>query len=618
MRGSGGRAVGAIAAVVLMAFCGAGLAAAATGAVSGQLKQWHNVTITFDGPASAEDATPNPFTDYRLSVTFAQGERKVVVCGYYAADGRAGETGAGKGNKWRVHFVPETQGKWSYVVSFRAGQGAAISDDPAAGKPAGFDGAAGEFTVGPSDKKAPDFRARGFLRHDGNSHYLRFAGCGGLFLKGGADSPENLLGYADFDNTYHTGKKGDAKRPTEAEASKKLHSYRPHLKDWRAGDPTWRGGKGKGLIGAMNYLASEGMNSAYFLTYNLDGGDGKDTWPWTSPAERQRFDCSKLDQWEVVFSHMDRLGLMMHVITQETENDQGLDRGELGEQRKLYYRELIARFGHHLAVTWNLGEENTNTDGQRKAFATYIRRLDAAGHPIVAHTYPGKYDAVYTPLLGLADFDGPSLQMGNMKLTHETTLKWVTRSAGAGRKWFVSLDEIGPANAGVLPDKDDPAHDSVRRYALWGNLMAGGAGCEWYFGYKYAHNDLNCEDWRSRDAMWDQTRFALEFFHKHLPFVEMKCDDGLTSAKDDYCFAVEGKVYAVYLPTGEATTIDLQAGDYTVQWYNPRTGGGLRRGSVSKLTGPGEPSLGTPPVATGKDWVALVRATGAGKSPAGK
>ena len=96
MRGSGGRAVGAIAAVVLMAFCGAGLAAAATGAVSGQLKQWHNVTITFDGPASAEDATPNPFTDYRLSVTFAQGERKVVVCGYYAADGRAGETGAGR------------------------------------------------------------------------------------------------------------------------------------------------------------------------------------------------------------------------------------------------------------------------------------------------------------------------------------------------------------------------------------------------------------------------------------------------------------------------------------------------------------------------------------------
>ena len=71
----------------------------------------------------------------------------------------------------------------------------------------------------------------------------------------------------------------------------------------------------------------------------------------------------------------------------------------------------------------------------------------------MVHTYPGKYDAVYEPLLGLANFAGPSLQMGNMKATHAETLKWVSRSAAAGRKWFVSLDEIGPANAGVLPDK---------------------------------------------------------------------------------------------------------------------------------------------------------------------
>jgi hypothetical protein len=138
--------------------------------------------------------------------------------------------------------------------------------------------------------------------------------------------------------------------------------------------------------------------------------------------------------------------------------------------------------------------------------------------------------------------------------------------------------------------------------------MAGGAGCEWYFGYKYPDNDLNCEDWRSRDAMWDQTRFALQFFHKHLPFDQMKGRDELTGAKDDYCFAAEGKVYAVYLPTGEATTIKLPAGDYAAAWYNPRTGGELLRGSVSKLTGPGEPSLGAPPGEAGKDWVVLIHA----------
>ena len=48
----------------------------------------------------------------------------------------------------------------------------------------------------------------------------------------------------------------------------------------------WRGNRGKGIIGALNYLASKGMNSVYFIPYNLDGGDGKDTWPWIDPTSR--------------------------------------------------------------------------------------------------------------------------------------------------------------------------------------------------------------------------------------------------------------------------------------------------------------------------------------------
>ena len=42
----------------------------ATARVQGELKQWHRVTLTFDGPATSEDATPNPFRNYRLNVTF--------------------------------------------------------------------------------------------------------------------------------------------------------------------------------------------------------------------------------------------------------------------------------------------------------------------------------------------------------------------------------------------------------------------------------------------------------------------------------------------------------------------------------------------------------------------
>ncbi|KKL78785.1 hypothetical protein LCGC14_2021380, partial [marine sediment metagenome] len=563
----------------------------------------HRATLTIDGPASAESAEVNPFTDYRLTVTFARGERSYAVNGYYAADGNAGETGAAKGNKWRAHFAPDEAGRWTYKVSFRTGKGLALaSAGDAPGRKLPADGLTGSFTVAAADPKAPGFRGKGMLRYVGR-HYLQFAGSKQYYIKGGADSPENFLGYWEFDGTKDTG---GLKTPGLVDG---LHRYAGHVKHWKPGDPTWRGGKGKNIIGALNYLASKGMNSVYFLTMNVRG-DGKDVWPWTGPEQRSRFDCSKLDQWEIVFSHMDTLGIALHVVTQETENDRLLDRGRLGRQRKLYYRELIARFGHHLALVWNLGEENNNTTAQLKAFTRYIRRLDPYDHPLVVHTGPSRRGRVYTPLLGYEHFDGPSMQLSRPHETHAETLKWVQRSAEAKRPWFVCLDEFGPANSGAVPDKDDPDHDSIRKQALWANLMAGGAGVEWYFGYRHAHNDLNCEDWRSRERLWDQTRWALEFFAR-LPVAEMIPADGLASARGAYCLAKVGQVYAVYLPDGGTTELKLPAGNYAVKWYNPRAGGRMLTGTIKTVRGGGSKAIGLPPGSKAKDWAVLIGRTDA-------
>jgi hypothetical protein len=570
-------------------------------AISGELKQWHNVILTFDGPMASEEGEPNPFLDCRLNVTFARDGRRYVVPGYYAADGNAAETGATSGNKWRAHFLPPEPGVWTYVASFRFGPEVAIDPDPMAGRPIAFDGTAGSFTIQPTDKVGRDFRAQGLLRYVGR-RYLQFAHTGTYFLKGGAGSPENFLAYADFDDTYDSvGLRWESEQSSKAF----IHTYRPHVEDWRPGDPTWRNGKGKGVIGALNYLASKGMNSVGFLTYNIDGGTAGDVWMWTSPRERLRFDCSKLDQWEIVFSHMDRLGLMLHVITQEAGNDHALDLGDLGRQRKLYYRELVARFAHHPALVWNLGKQNRNTTEQRKAFARYIRDLDPYDHPIVCHTHPGRYDPVYEPLLGFECFEGPSLQTND---THAQTLDWVRRSAAVGRPWVVCVDEIGPAHTGVRPDKDDYWHNEVRKRHLWGNLMAGGAGVEWFFGYNFSHHNLNCESWHSRDHMWDLTRYALEFFHSRLPFVRMAPHNELTSAEDAYCLAEPGNIYAVYLPSGGTTDLDLgeTPDSFEIRWFNPRQGGRLLNGTVALITGPGRTDIGQPPTDTDKDWLALV------------
>jgi hypothetical protein len=579
--------------------------AAGTAQVQGELKQWHGVTLTFDGPATAEDATPNPFRNYRLNVTFrhARSGKSHTVPGYYAADGNAAETSAKAGSKWRAHFTPDEQGEWRYTASFRTGEDVALSADPRAGTPAAFDGASGAFRIAASDKQGADHRAKGLLQYVGG-HHLRFAGSGEYYLKGGADSPENFLAYQDFDDTYDL----DADSGSYREVGIFIHKYEPHGKDWRAGDPAWKGGKGKGIIGALNYLAGKGVNSVYFLTYNLDGGDGRDTWMWTGPQVRDRYDVSKLAQWEIVFSHMDRLGIMLHVVTQETENDRKLGGSPgLNPIRRLYYRELCARFSHHLALIWNLGEENNTSDADRKEIAAWIRGLDAYRHPITFHTHNNKALTFYDGVLGDANFEATSIQ-GAMRNYYRDAVVLRKRSAEAGRKWAIFGDEQPPANTGIVPDAVDPSHDEPRIEALWGNLMGGGSGVEWYFGSSYPHMDINCEDFRSRDRMWDQTRYALEFFRRHLPFWEMEpAEEAASGAKGARVLARGDQLYAVQLPSGGEASLKLGAGVYTVQWYNPRTGGALVRGTVQSVQGPGVKSIGRPPAEPDKDWVALVR-----------
>ena len=143
----------------------------------------------------------------------------------------------------------------------------------------------------------------------------------------------------------------------------------------------------------LSYLlvAYKGGDKLYIPSDQIDtlrqyvGGDGQDVWPWTAPDKPDRFDCSKLDQWEIVFEHGDKLGMYLHFKTSETENELLLDHGNTDVQRKLYYRELIARFGHHNAIVWMLGEENTNTTAQIKDFSRYIKFVDPYDHPITIH-----------------------------------------------------------------------------------------------------------------------------------------------------------------------------------------------------------------------------------------
>jgi len=585
--------------------------------VSGEMKKWHGITLSFEGPFHDEsDVNPNPFLDYRMQVIFSHpGTGKTYnVPGYFATDGDAANSSATAGNVWRVHFTPDETGDWNYDVSFETGTQIAVDLEMEGVAVDPLDGAEGTFNVSPTDKTGRDFRAKGRLSYVGK-HHLQFEETGEFFLKGGADAPENFLAYEDFDNTPNNGNR--------------RKTWAPHAGDYNDGDPTWKGSGGTEIIGALNYLAEEGMNAFSFLTMNINGDD-KNVFPYVNDDDFLHFDISKIDQWDIVFAHAQANGLYLHFKTQETENDQLLDGGQLDVERKLYYRMLVARFGYHLALNWNLGEENDiwselndPNNNLIKNYASYMKEMDPYDHHIVIHTYPGQQNEVYGPLLGDASvLTGASIQTG-WNNVYNSTKTWVTESADANRPWVVANDEQGGANVGVPPYLGYEApngeiyngqtngggnvnvdHDDIRKQTLWGNLMAGGAGVEYYFGYQVPQSDLTCQDYRSRDFMWDYTRHALKFFTENVPFQDLVIDE--QSDNDKWVMSADEEVYVVYLRDGGTENLQVGNAEYEVKYYDPRIGAFI--GQNQTVQGPNLTL--EPPQDVNEDWAVLITETG--------
>lgn len=559
------------------------LQAQAQNELRGDKKVWQHLTLDIEGPESKEEEAT--FRDIRVNVTFThkKSQREFLVPAYFAADGNAANSSAQSGNIWRVKFTADAAGEWQWSLSFRTGKDVAIALNPDAGKAAPlYDGKQGSFTVQPQSLQDDSFAAKGRISL-GDSHYPSHAN-GQIFFKTGAGSPENIFAYNGFDGTYDAG---GTNFPALGEDQ--LHAFAPHQDDWNEGDPDWQNGRGRAIIGAINYLSDVGVNAQYFVAMNVEG-DGQDVWPWIGHDQFYTFDVSKLEQWQIVMDHMDNRGIVKDFLFHETENESLLEQKEaqndtapfFAKSRKLYYREMIARFGHVLGLTWNLSEEigvignsgespwrDPTTPQQREAFIDYIAALDPYDHPIVMHNWPDGEDAVFGPVLGKANFAGISMQV------HEDyakrIIKWRKKSASAGRKWMIAFDEPLGWEFGARPDAQAPNHDVARTTVLWPMIMAGGAGVDWYFGWQNnaPTSDLSNEDMRSRDALWRQSKIARDLI-KPLPLNDMEPRPDLGAN----ILAQKGTLYALYTDGTSAPKIDLRESSETflVQYYNPKSG----------------------------------------------
>lgn len=577
------------------------LAVSAT--VSGQLNKWQPLNIDFQGPLLDESSeSPNPFLDYRLSVVFTSPSgRSTQVPGFFAGDGNGG----GRGQIWRARFAADEVGRWSYRAQLRSGSQVAISLDDNAGNQTGLEGSSGQFDIQNISGNAEGFLRLGRLEYVGK-HYMKFRD-GPYWIKGGTDSPENLLGFAGIDGTVDQG----------GNESGFLHNFNEHRADWNTGDPLFSnsssGVDSRGLIGALNYLGEQGVNSVYFLPMNL-GGDGQETFPFTG-ASRSRFDnthydISKLYQWNEVLAHAQKQGVALNIVLSETEpaNEQWLDNGALGVERKLFFRELIARFGYLLAVKWNLGEENDYPLVELQKHASYIRALDWSDKPIAVHTHINQFFR-YGELVGDSRFSASSIQY-DPQFAGQFVEQWRANSANAGHPWVLDMDE----NTNGLGSEGE----NERRKEILYDVFFSGGNIEWYFGSQPLPlgGDTTAGNFRLREAMWRQMRIAREMMERELPFWEMEPADSLVSGDSSAfggaeVFALQGETYAVYLPQtngGESINLSGTNALFRQRWFDPRTGEMFN--GASNLASSGNLRLGSPPSRMGDDWVILLTRTG--------
>lgn len=560
--------------------------------VSGTLKQFHKLTLTFNALACSE--TSETYLNNRLNVTFiSPNDKTYKVPGYFAADGNAAETSAKEGAKWRCHFNPDEVGVWQYEVSFKTGKNIAVSMDETAGTSISLDGFSGEFSVEASDKMGNDFRAKGKLRYV-NTPTAQFSN-GEYYFEIGTDSPETFLEYEDFDATVGR------------------HDFAEVASNYHIGDPSWQNGKGTEIIGAVNYLANNGLNIHYMCIMNITG-DGKEVFPFPTKTDFTTYDVSKLHQWQIVFDHMYTKGIALEFVLTEDENSnwfedvEGIDKHQFAISRKLYYREIIARFGY-LNIIYNIGEEanwehaeDFYTPKQIEDAAAYIQNVSPYSDLVSIHNGPSNDFSLFENLESLSDISSLtsiSFQGNSWDFTHgyNEILNLKQLSKRNNFNWVVRYSE---PYANKLPDLE-----LWTSHALWASITAGSVGTHYY-----SHNgDVNSDNYKGWESYYQRMGFAKDFFETNdIPFWTMenhniKVNDTTGTVLSDAAL----NYIVLFLKNGGTTNLNLPDDNtYTIKWFDPRNGGALQNGTIKLLQSANKTSLGYAPHDADKSWVVLL------------
>lgn len=496
-----------------------------------QFAKWQRVEVTFRGPDSTGRGNPNPFS-IALDVEFTSPSGKTyLVPGFYDGDGKGGLDG----DVWKVRFSADELGQWTYKSRSSVKR---LKDQ------------AGRFEV-TTASDTEGFWKWGRLEYVGTAEnrirYLKFRD-GPYWLKAGCDDPENFLGRYQNYNTLEKRK------------------------------------------AAVDYLAAKGINSLYIMTHNIQGDD-RDVWPWLGATAKDamatggkdaRFDVAKLEEWRVLFEHMQTKGVVPYLVLEDDSAWKTYDHDR-------YWREIIARFGYLPAVIFNMGEEHNENyrlnDGLE--LAKRFKAADPFGHPLGIHNVNRPTDSyIDSPVIDMTAIQtgSPGSRRGlqHAMQHNKIAVEWIDGCRKRGRRVLM-----------VNFDEGRPEHD---RRAWWSAYLGGGV----WEAHVLQPYDRPHTAW---GKVWTELG-GTRAFMESMPFAEMEPHNEVVKEGTAFCLAKPGSVYALYLPTGGTVQLELSENQaYEYAWWNTSNGKdgrfereGRARGGIVKLTAPDD-----------EDWALRIR-----------
>ena len=492
----------------------------------------------------------NPFADVALQATFTRPDKsRVSFWGFHDGDGNGGQTG----QVWKLRFMPDQVGPWSFASSF--------SD--------GAPGPGGTFRCVAKGARPGPLRIDPANRHcwifADSTHFLaRAYTAPELFVAGNERHRQFWVDH--FFGARHRFNLCNANLLNFVATTEELNWQGT---PYKAPDPE-RGGqfvtiRGNGLF---PFLYAGGRP-------RFDGGSNVD---WLRPSVRCWANVDQvLGELEarraVWFNHWGMIGWDWS------------GNGRLlvpPAARKAVLRYWIARLAPYWNITWNIAGEwdELLKPAELDDLGTFIKANDPWQHPLTAHALGTTVDRPWVDL---------RVQQFVAGTSSDAVMNARRAAADYTNKPVFAFETSWEATPGKL------TADQVR-LGGWGSVMGGAF-------YLYAECFEPTLTWGDGGAF----RFVelMHDFFAGLAYWKLNPDQTLVNA-GSLCLVEPGQTYVIYRPRGGTVVLDLAkvpaSSRFKAEWLDPRTGD---RRAAGIVTGGAPRSFICP---NSQDWVLRLNA----------